>query len=921
MFCASTEAVPDALLLSLEERGIFESDILLAADTDIDEVGRYRREWLLVTADQILAATPDEGIRTCLDVADIAEVRCQPAVGSGLLQARTPGCYVDLLRYSNRCAYKLEQIARKLDSFVHGESLAITDADLRDPRRCEACDVMLDAPGDPCPRCTKRGAILVRMLRLLRPYKKSAVAMMVLLLVGVALDLVSPQLTRYLVDNVLPGGAAEASAIANQGTQAKLLDILLTVVGVLAAVQVARMLVNIVNGRIASHVGTRVTFDVRGRMVSHLEKLSLDYYDRQQVGSLVGRVAYDTKVVHGFIWQITNGFLLQLTMAIGVWAMMFTLDPGLAVLALLPAPLVMGGTVFFWRRIYPRNFRSWDAASKQAGTLSGMLSGIRAVKAFGQEKRELARFQAASMRLRKTRHGVDATLATWTGIAGIAFQLGGWLVWYFGGADVLGRELTLGELMAFFGYLWMFYMPLSALPQLTGWLTQFVSQAARMFEILDAPITVREPPSPRALPAGESPIRFDHVTFGYDRHAPVLSDIDFDIRAGEVVGIVGPSGSGKTTLINLLCRFYDPTAGSVRIAGVDLRDVASVELRERVGVVLQETVLFHGSLFDNIAYGLPDASPDAVIEAAATASCHDFAFRHANAYDTWLGEGGTGLSGGERQRVGIARTLLADPRVLILDEATSSIDGETEATITSAIAEAARGRTTVIIAHRLSTLRMADRIIVIEDGRVAESGTHEALCERGGTYARLVRLGGMQAQREPQVERFTPRIRWLSPGDFVATAGEHGTVDITLDGTMHRGVFALRCLPVQYPERYLSLRCHEPGGDRELGILRDLSEHAGDVQALVRGSLARRYLVHEVTRVRAITQIGQHLAMRMGTHLGDVEATVHWDPDSAERHGKHGKMITDVDGNLFLVPDTRDLPDRDRRLFERYIYW
>ncbi|HET6612673.1 MAG TPA: DUF1854 domain-containing protein [Kofleriaceae bacterium] len=927
MIVASTHSVPDAIFCALEQRGIFEGDIVLAADTDIDDIGRYRREWLVVTDSKLLVvdAADTPKIRTALDIADLAQVRCRPAVGSGLLQARTAGRYVDLLRYSNRCAYKIEKLARKLDGLVNGEPLAVTVDELRDPRRCPRCDLLLGAHGESCPRCIRRGATLVRMIRLLRPYKRSTVIMMAFLLLGVALDLVSPQLTRYLVDNVLPGGATEAAAIARAGARAHLLDILLIVVGVLAAVQVARMGVNIVNGHLASRIGTRVTFDIRGRMVGHLEKLSVDYYDRQQVGSLVGRVAYDTAVVHGFIWQLTNGFLLQLTMAVGVWTMMFVLDPGLAVLALLPAPLVMGGTVFFWRRIYPRNFRSWDAASQQAGALSGMLTGIRVVKAFGQEPRELARFQAASARLRGARHDVDASLATWTAIAGVTFQLGGWLVWYFGGADVLGQKLSLGELMAFFGYLWMFYMPLSALPQLTGWLTQFVTQASRMFEILDAPVTVREPTAPRALPDGRCPIRFDNVLFGYDRHTPVLSGINLDIGAGEIVGVVGHSGSGKTTLINLLCRFYDPVAGSVSIGGIDLRDVAEADLRNKVGIVLQNTVLFHGSLFDNIAYGRPEAEPEAVIEAAAAASCHHVALRHTNAYDTWLGEGGAGLSGGERQRVGIARTLLRDPGVLILDEATSSIDVETAAAITRTIADSARGRTTFIITHRLSTLRLAQRIVVIDDGKIAESGTHEALCARGGLYARLVRLGGLRESRTgddgDQEGMAARRIRWLHPGDLFACAREHGSFDVTIDGITHRGVFALRCLPVHHPERYLSLRCHEENGDRELGIIADLGDHSPEIQRLVRGALARRYLVHEVIRIRAIAQVGRHLAMRMDTHLGAVEAMVHWDRDSAERRGANGMMITDVDGNLFCVADVTALPDRDRRLLGRFIYW
>jgi ATP-binding cassette subfamily B protein len=677
--------------------------------------------------------------------------------------------------------------------------------------------------------------------------------------------------------------------------------------------------------------------------VRKLQSLSVAYYDRHQVGSMISRVAHDSEVLHGLMQQITGGFLLQIVQLVGVGAMLVWINPKLALYTLIPVPLVILGSWVFWRHVYPRHYRLWDASSKQMATLSGMLSGIRVVKAFAQEPRESDRFHAASDHLRHWREWVERTNTTYAATMQIVFGLGGLIVWYVGGRDVIGGSMTLGQLIAFLAYLAMFYAPLGALSNFTTWLTSFLSGSKRVLELLDTPALIAEPAAPRPWTDVRGEIRFENVTFGYDRNQPVLHDVSFTVAPGEMVGIVGRSGSGKTTLVSLLARFHDVQEGRILVDGHDIRDLAMRDLREKLGIVFQDSFLFRGTIWKNLAYGRPQATLEQGLAAAKAAGAHDFLCRQPLAYETLLGEHGAGLSGGEKQRLSIARTLLYDPRVLVLDEATSNIDAEAEKSIQEALAVLVKGRTTIAIAHRLSTLRNADRILAFDRGRLVEQGTHAELLAADGIYARLVRIQ-TQVSKQPTVDALLVEdktaqaatqeqaatapaagIVWLDPAVHRFRVGLQQRIELwATEGTAPEaaGLFVVRTFPASHPEAYLSVRgWSETGEEIEVGMLRDLAAWPEADREVVRAALRRRSLVRSIRRVHDVKLAHGYLDFDVESDVGRRSFTTRWTQSQVSDFGTDGKMLVDTEENRWMVPRLDDLPPADRERFLHYVYW
>lgn len=480
--------------------------------------------------------------------------------------------------------------------------------------------------------------------------------------------------------------------------------------------------------------------DIRSEIYRKLERLSLRFYDKRQIGAIMSRVTNDAGNLHSFLVDGLPYLVSNVVLMLGVTVALLVINWRLSLFAIVPAPLLVIGGGLFWRKMRLVFYLGGQKWANFAAYLNESISGIKVVKAFAQEQNEIQRLDARNEDLFKVSVKGERLWSSFFATMGFFTSVGTFLVWLVGGGAVVSGELSAGGLLAFTAYLWILYGPLQWLSQLNNWMTRAIAGAERIFEVLDSPTESYEVPDAISVPRIHGSVELKHVTFGYDRYKPVLKDVSLQVSPGEMIGLVGKSGVGKTTLINLLCRFYDCDEGELLIDGIDIRRIRLQDVRSQIGVVLQEPFLFNGTIAENIAYSKPGATRKEIMEAAKAANAHNFILGKPDGYDTQVGEKGSRLSGGEKQRISIARAILHNPRILILDEATASVDTETERQIQEAIARLVQGRTTFAIAHRLSTLRNATRLVVVDDGKIAEIGTHDELLRRKGIYHRLVQM-------------------------------------------------------------------------------------------------------------------------------------------------------------------------------------
>ncbi|NUN94897.1 MAG: ABC transporter ATP-binding protein [Candidatus Omnitrophica bacterium] len=756
---ASTSHIPQSILQRAEREGFRVDRLQVAAEADLSLSGVEMPIWLLANERALWVAPIREeiGEGRHFRLEEFEDIDLRGTVGSTCLRARIEGAYVEIIRFTNAHRERFQRVLVQIKRLKAGKSLQVEALTAPDEYHCAQCGMVLTDRNAPCGRCLNQGAVFARTLAMLRPYFGWVAILFGIMVVGVTLDLIPNLVIRFLLDDVLNVQDVIDRGVGSLSTEdlASRKNSLLLIVLVLVGAALMRQTIQIAINRISAHVGTQMTYEVRRRMFDKLTKMTVDYYDRTQVGSLMSRITGDVESFHGFVSQVAQGFFINIFMIVGILGMLFYLNPHLAPFVLIPMPFVVAGTLYFWKKVYPRYFKLWDSNSKLNSMLNGVFSGIRLVKSFSQEARESRRFDANVTYLRDSRKTLDSHMGTFNPIMTFIFGMGGFIVWYVGGRDILADAgsaapgtMTIGSLIAYLGYIAMLNGPLQNLTLFSNWVSSFVTSSHRIFEVIDNNPSLRDRADAEPLGRVRGNIEFRNVTFGYDPYNPILHNVSLDIEAGATIGIVGRSGSGKTTIINLVCRFYDPQEGEVLLDGRDLRDMRREDLRRHVGLVLQEPFLFRATVSDNIAYGKPEAEYIEILNASRAANCHDFIMRLPSGYDTRLGERGAGLSGGERQRVSIARALLCDPDILILDEATSSVDTESETQIQEALAALCKGRTTIAIAHRLTTLRGADKIYVIDNGRVAESGSHRELMERGGIYFHLVEMQTQLASLE-----------------------------------------------------------------------------------------------------------------------------------------------------------------------------
>jgi ATP-binding cassette subfamily B protein len=513
-------------------------------------------------------------------------------------------------------------------------------------------------------------------------------------------------------------------------------------IGAMIGCGLALLASRLVAGNLTSWLGAQVVADLRERLHSQLQRLQMSYFQRRESGEIVGRVMNDTGELQHFLIDGFPYFLVNTLSFVVIAGILVSLDAKLALLVFLPVPFLVGGGGWFWRRLVPMFHRHGTRIGALHSILNESIYGIKIIKAFAQEDSRSRKFNRTNAALTSARYGIEQTFIGFSEVMFWIMTLGVTAVWFFAARRLSAGDpqFTLGSLLAFVGYIWLFYGPLQWFTAIMNWMTHAFAGAERIFNVLDSQPELYNAPDAIDAPKLLGEIRFDDVRFSYERGKEVIKGISFDVAAGEMVGLVGKSGAGKSTIVNLICRFYDVDSGRITIDGHPVGKLKLEQLRRQIGIVPQDPFLFNASILDNIRYGWPQSTFAEVVRAARAANAHDFILDKEDGYDTIIGEKGTMLSGGEKQRLAIARAILHDPPILILDEATSSVDSETEKAIQEAIANLIRGRTTIAIAHRLATLRNAHRLVVIDDGKIVEQGTHDELVAKDGSYAKLVRL-------------------------------------------------------------------------------------------------------------------------------------------------------------------------------------
>lgn len=751
-----TDRIPQYIYDSLESEGVAREEIMMGTYCDMNSDHIFCDTYIFATLKKLyvlsgsVCAILDENSRRGksenvwreetffeYDIDEIERIKIEDLIsGARLTLKLKSGEFVFATAMTNTCRNSVLLFVKYFDRMKKGD---ITSPDFEidsedDPKErvCPKCGMRYpDRNRKICPRCMEKGKLYKRFATFLMKYKKYILVMLASLILLTATSILVPYISNeFFFDEVL----SEEGSFFGQ---------VLLVVGLVIATRLLAQVFSMINGFISAKIAARVVYDLKMTVFTSIEKLSMTFFGGRQTGGLMTQVNNDSNTIYYFFCDGIPYFLINIVQVIVVCIILFVENPLLAALSLVTVPIFFLIILKSYRQEMKLHAKNYSGARSLNSQLSDVLGGMRVVKAFSQEEAEIRRFNKTSHRAAKSQKKLSLFNNYVYPSLGLVLYLGNIIALGVGGWMVISgyHGFTYGKLIKFVAYVNMIYSPMYFFADMVDWSASSTNALQRLYEIYDTQPDITEKEDAITPENFEGKVEFRNVDFSYAKNRKIIDNVSFTVEAGKTLGIVGHTGAGKSTIVNLIMRLYDSDEGEILIDGINVKDLSFEALYNNIAIVSQETYFFIGSIFDNIRYAKPDATYEEVVRAAKLAGAHSFIIKMPDAYDTKIGFGYKGLSGGEKQRLSIARAILRDPKILILDEATAAMDTETEKMIQNAITTLTKGKTTIMIAHRLSTLRDADELIVIENGKVAENGTHKELLDiEGGVYNKLYTL-------------------------------------------------------------------------------------------------------------------------------------------------------------------------------------